>query len=159
MIRIPSHWRTYAPLPLRLVLGLALTIAGFFKLLPSGHRNIVHELGGLGLPFAEPLGWIVGVAELLCGLGLMAGAFTALAAVVMIANIGGLLVISLARGIWYPEDLALAELRYFPYRLPSLEASAVFLAGLLALLVSGPGPCSAGSRLKAAPEDREAGRS
>lgn len=142
MIRIPSHWRPYAPLPLRLVLGLALTIAGFYKLFPLGHRNIVHELTGLGLPLVEPLGWIVGIAELACGLGLVLGAATSLAAVVMIANIGGLLVISLARGIWYPEELSLPDLGYFPYRLPSLEASAVFLAGLVSLLLSGPGPWS-----------------
>lgn len=149
MIKIPSHWRPFAPFPLRLILGLALTISGFVKLFPIGglgHQNIVKELTGLGLPLAEPLSWIVGIAELLCGLGMLLGICSSLAAVVMILNIGGLLVLSLAQGIWYPEDLGLANLRFFPYRLPSLEASAVFLAGLVSLLLSGPGPCSVGGR-------------
>jgi len=145
MIRIPASWRRYAPLPLRLVLGLALTISGFVKLFPlggPGHRNVVQELTGLGLPWVEPLSWIVGGAELLAGLAMLLGACTSLAALVMIVNIGGLLVLALAQGIWYPEELGLAELRFYPYRLPSLEAAAVFLAALVSLLLSGPGPCS-----------------
>ena len=158
MIRIPSHWKSLAPLPLRLALGLALAVAGSFKLFSgAGHENIVLELENLGLPLPGILSWVVGAAELLCGLGLLLGAYTQLSALVMILNIGGLLVICLLQGIWYPESEGLPGLRYFPYRLPSLEASAVFLAGLFSVLLSGPGAWSASRNARGGREDRSGG--
>lgn len=138
-----SSWRHWWPLPLRLATGGALSVAGAFKLFSSlGHRNIASELVALGVPAPEPMAWVVGGAELLCGVGLLLGMRTAASALVMLANLGGLVVLAAIGGIARPEDLVLAGLGFFPYRLPSYEAAAVLIAALLALLLGGAGPCS-----------------
>ena len=145
--REPSSRRHWWPLPLRLAAGGALSIAGAFKLFSSlGHRNIASELAALGVPAPEPMGWVVGGAELLCGIGLLLGICTAASALVMLANLGGLVVLAAIGGVARPEDLALDGLRFFPYRLPSYEAAAVLIAALLALLLGGAGPCSLDAR-------------
>lgn len=143
MIRLPEAWRPFWPLPLRLVAGGALAVAGAFKVFTVlGHRNVEAELVALGAPLPEFLAWVVGVAELACGLGLLLGAWTALSSLVMLANLGGLLLLCALRGIAHPEGLGLEGLGYFPYRLPSLEAAAVLMAVLAALLLGGAGPWS-----------------
>lgn len=138
-IQIPERWRPLWPLPLRIVVGGALLVAGFTKLFSTvGRQNIVHEMSALSVPAPELMGWIVGGAELLCGLALLLGAFTAIASIIMLLNLGGLIVLSAFGRIEYPEALALSGLG-FPYRFPSYEAAAVIIACLIALLIGGPG--------------------
>lgn len=135
MIRLPARWRRAWPLPLRLVTGGALAVAGAVKLFTAlGHRNIAAELAALGLPAPQALAWGVGAAELACGLGLLFGVGTAVCCLVMLANLGGLVLVAALGGIDRPEDLALHGLG-FPYRLPSYEAAAALIAALLALLL------------------------
>lgn len=142
MVSIPPSWRPFASLPLRLVVGAALAVAGFVKVFSTlGQANIVYELSALAVPFPGLLGWVVGIAELLCGLALVVGMRTVAASVIMLMNLGGLVALGLARHIDYPELLALDRLG-FPYRLPSYEAAAVLIAALLALVIGGPGPLS-----------------
>lgn len=141
-IQVPENWRAFWPLPLRVVVGGALFVAGFIKLFSSvGRQNIVHELAALSVPAPEIMGWVVGGAELLCGLALLLGALTAIASIIMLANLGGLILLSAVGRIGYPETLALPGLG-FPYRLPSYEAAAVIIACLIALLLGGPGRLS-----------------
>ena len=63
---------------------------------------------------------------------------TAVTSIVMLINLSGLVYFSLVGGIAFPETLALPGLG-FPYRLPSYEATALFMAVLFALLLGGPG--------------------
>lgn len=137
-----QSWNRFAPLPLRLVVGGALTVAGFIKVFSTlGQANIVHELSTLAVPFPGLMGWVVGIAELLCGLALVLGMRTITASVIMLINLGGLVVLGLMQHIEYPELLALNRLG-FPYRLPSYEAAAVLIAALFALIIGGPGSLS-----------------
>ena len=142
----PAGCRPCWPLPLRAVGGGALGLAGAFKVFTSlGHRNIAAELLALGVPVPEAMAWAVGAAELLCGVGLLLGAYTAACSLIMVANLAGLLLLSGLAGIARPEDLALGGLG-FPYRLPSYEAAALLIAALLALWLGGPGPWSVDER-------------
>jgi len=141
-LRPPERWHSYWPIPLRLVVGGALAVAGAFKVFTSlGHQNIAHELLALGVPAPELMAWVVGIAELLCGLGILLGAFTRICSLIMIANLGGLLVLAALAGISRPEALALNDLG-FPYRLPSIEAATVLIAASAALWLGGGGPWS-----------------
>ena len=62
--------RVWAPLPLRLALGVGLIQHGGIKLFaPGGHANIAHLITQLGVPAADVMGWIVGLVEFVGGLG------------------------------------------------------------------------------------------
>jgi putative oxidoreductase len=70
----------WAPLPLRLVLGIGMMQVGFPKLfVPAGRANIAHLLTELGIPLPEVMGWVVGVVEFFGGLGILVGALMAIA--------------------------------------------------------------------------------
>jgi putative oxidoreductase len=122
-----------APLPLRIALGVGLMIHGGIKLFADGgHDNIVHLVTQLGVPFAEPMGWVVGVVEFAGGAALLLGVLFGVAAVANALNVGALLVLgALAGGI--PEPLPGGD------PLPQFREAFLILAGTVSLWLSGPG--------------------
>ena len=136
-----------APIPLRLATGIGLIRHGGIKLfVDGGHENIVYLLGQLGVPFAEPMGWVVGLVEFGGGIGMCLGVCFKLVTSINILNIGGLLVLgTLAGGI--PAPLPGGD------PLPEFREAILLGAGVLSLWLSGPGPYALsallGSRLGA----------
>ncbi|MBN8630683.1 MAG: DoxX family membrane protein [Rhodobacterales bacterium] len=61
----------------RLFLGVPFIIWGIMKL-RGGDAKLVPVLAGMGLPDARGLAWLVGLCELLGGLGVALGVYTAL---------------------------------------------------------------------------------
>ena len=105
--------------------GIKLFVAG-------GHENIAYLIGQLGVPFADAMGWIVGVVEFGGGLGIFLGLLFKLATVANTLNIGGLLVLAaIAGGI--PAPLPGGD------PLPEFREAFLILAGVVSLLLSGPG--------------------
>ena len=105
--------------------GIKLFVAG-------GHENIAHLVGQLGVPFADAMGWVVGVVEFGGGLGIFLGLFFKLATLANILNIGGLLVLgAIAGGI--PAPLPGGD------PLPEFREAFLILASVVSLLLSGPG--------------------
>jgi putative oxidoreductase len=105
--------------------GIKLFVAG-------GHENIAYLIGQLGVPFADAMGWIVGVVEFGGGLGIFLGLLFKLASVANTLNIGGLLVLgAIAGGI--PAPLPGGD------PLPEFREAFLILAGVVSLLLSGPG--------------------
>lgn len=105
--------------------GIKLFVAG-------GHENIAYLVGQLGVPFADVMGWVVGVVEFAGGLGILLGLLFKLATVANILNIGGLLVLgAIAGGI--PAPLPGGD------PLPEFREAFLILAGVVSLLLSGPG--------------------
>ena len=127
------RWRDWAPLPLRVALGVGLIIHGGIKLFVSGgHDNIAHMIGQLGVPFADLVAWIVGGVECFGGLGILLGALFRVSTGVNVLNVGGLLVLgALAGGI--PDPLPGGD------PLPAFREAFLILAGALGLFLSGPG--------------------
>lgn len=134
-------WRDWAPLPLRLFLGGGLILHGGIKLFaPGGHANIAHLVGQLGVPFADFVGWVVGVVEFGGGLGILLGVFFRVATVANALNVAGLLVLGfIAGGI--PEPLPGGD------PLPEFREALLILAGVLCLLLSGPGRLALATKL------------
>ena len=98
----------------------------------GGHENIAYLIGQLGVPFADAMGWVVGVVEFSGGLGILLGLLFKLATVANILNIGGLLVLgAIAGGI--PAPLPGGD------PLPEFREAFLILAGVVSLLLSGPG--------------------
>ncbi|CRZ17638.1 DoxX family membrane protein [Mycolicibacterium neworleansense] len=129
-----TAWQQWAPLPLRLFLGGGLILHGGIKLFASGgHANIAYLVGQLGVPFADAVGWLVGVIEFGGGIGILLGVFFRLATVVNALNVAGLLVLGFVAG-GIPAPLPGGD------PLPGFREALLILAGLLSLLLSGPGP-------------------
>jgi putative oxidoreductase len=130
---LPRRFHEWAPLPLRVALGIGLMIHGGIKLFATGgHDNISHMIGQLGVPLAGVMGWVVGAVELFGGLGMLLGALFPIAAGLNALNVGGLLILAgLAGGI--PEPLPGGD------PLPEFREAFLILAGTLALFLGGPG--------------------
>jgi putative oxidoreductase len=138
--------RVWAPLPLRLALGVGLIQHGGIKLFaPGGHANIAYLIAQLGVPAADVMGWIVGLVEFVGGLGMLVGALTPLAAGVNALNVAGLLVLGAIRGS-IPDPLPGGD------PLPGFREAFLILAGTGSLALSGAGAWSVDgflARLKA----------
>ncbi len=128
-----EKWPSLAPIPLRLGLGIGLMIHGGIKLFAAGgHENIAYLVGQLGVPFADFMGWVVGVVEFGGGAGMLFGVLFRFATVANILNVGGLLILgALAGGI--PAPLPGGD------PLPQFREAFLILAGVVSLLLSGPG--------------------
>lgn len=125
--------RDYAPLPMRLALGLGLMFHGGIKLFAEGgHANIAYLVTQLGVPFPELTGWVVGIVEFGGGAGILLGALFPVATVVNALNVAGLLAMgALAGGI--PEPLPGGD------PLPEFREAFLILAASLSLYMSGAG--------------------
>ena len=131
-------WRSYAPLPLRVAIGAGLIQHGGIKLFAAGgHANIAHLVGQLGVPFPDLMGWVVGVVEFGGGLGMLLGVLFKASTIANILNIGGLLVLGGLRG-GVPAPLPGGD------PLPELREAFLIFAGVLSLLLSGPGRLALG---------------
>jgi putative oxidoreductase len=70
---------------MRLVLGIAIAMYGYQKVVPHGAlARHVHMVAGMGLP--SVLGYVSAYAELVCGILLILGLFTRLAAAFVAIN-------------------------------------------------------------------------
>jgi putative oxidoreductase len=130
---IIERLRPWAPLPLRVALGIGLMIHGGIKLfVPGGHENIAHLIGQLGMPLPDVMGWVVGCVEFFGGLGILLGALFTITTALNALNVAGLLVLGgLAGGI--PDPLPGGD------PLPEFREAFLILAGTLTLLLGGHG--------------------
>lgn len=137
-----TAWRDWAPLPLRVFLGGGLILHGGIKLFaPGGHANIAYLVGQLGVPFADFVGWVVGVVEFGGGLAILLGVFFRVATIVNALNVAGLVVLGfIAGGI--PEPLPGGD------PLPEFREAFLILAGVVSLLLSGPGRLALDTKLR-----------
>ena len=131
-----KQWNQWAPLPLRLVLGLGMMQAGFPKLfVAAGRANIAHLLEGLGVPWPQVMGWVVGLVEFVGGFGILLGALIAIAAGLNAISITTLIVLSFFRG-GMPQPLPGGD----PF--PDFPLAILILAGMLTLVIGGAGAYS-----------------
>jgi putative oxidoreductase len=130
---IIERLRPWAPLPLRVALGIGLMIHGGIKLfVPGGHENIAHLIGQLGMPLPDVMGWVVGSVEFFGGLGILLGALFTIATALNALNVAGLLVLGgLAGGI--PDPLPGGD------PLPAFREAFLIFAGTLTLFFGGAG--------------------
>jgi putative oxidoreductase len=138
-----AAFSAWAPIPLRLALGVGLIQHGGIKLFaPGGHANIAHLVGELGVPFANAMAWIVGVVEFVGGLGIFVGASLPLTAGINALNVTGLVVLGALRG-GIPAPLPGGD------PLPSFREAFLILAAALTLVLGGPGPLAIGGAPRA----------
>jgi Predicted membrane protein len=146
---LPPAW--YA-VPLRLIVGFGFMQHGYAKL-SRGAGDFIGILHAMGLPHAELLGWATIIVELVGGLMVLLGALLPLVSVPMIVV---LLVAILT--VHLPNGFSSIKLQAFDamgahFGQPGYETDLLYVAGLLALCIGGPGPWSidalVGARLRA----------
>ncbi len=147
---IGRHWA----IPLRIVIGLAFVHHGIPKVFSAqDHQMLQGMLGHMGVPAPTLMAWVVGLVELLGGAALVLGLFTWIAsALLTIEMIVAMLLVTGHAGFDAVHVVGMTP-RGPVFGLPGMELNLLYIAGLLALFIGGPGPLSIDERA-----DRRAGR-
>lgn len=148
------YWTEWAPLPLRLILGIGLVYHGFPKLFSTeGRTGFVGMLTGIGVPAPELMSWVVGFVEFFGGLALIVGAFVAIVAALNIINmLVALFTVHLSHGFSFMNMTGMGP-DGPTFGMPGYEVNLLYIAGLLALIFGGAGAFSVDRTLR---RDREA---
>src|SRR5215475_3893354 len=129
----------WAPLPLRLIVGLGFMQHGYAKLSrgPDVFASILHALA---VPAPELMAWLTILIELVGGLAILLGAFVTLWSVPMIAVLlVAMFTVNLPFGFSSIKLIGVtaAGAQFGP---PGYECNLLYLACLAALVMAGPGP-------------------
>lgn len=132
--------RQLPQVPLRIAVGVALMYHSALFLTAAGHANFVHMLTQVQLPAPGVMAWMVALLEFAGGLFLILGFATDIAAALLILEIGTRILVIWIRGQGFPTPLPGGQ------PLPGYELNLQYLAGMIALLIAGPGLYSFGRR-------------
>ena len=129
----------WAPLPLRLIVGLGFMEHGFAKLFkgPDAFAAILHALG---VPVPHLMAWVTILTEIGGGLAVILGGFVVIAAVPMAAVLlVAVFTVHLPYGFSSIKLIAVtaAGAQFGP---PGYECDLLYLACLATLVMTGPGP-------------------
>ena len=148
--KLQSWW----PLPLRVLLGISFMVHGAPKIFDMAvHTGFAASLHQMGIPLAGLMAWVAGLVELFGGLALLVGLFTAeAAALLVIEMLVAMFKVHLAAGFAAINVIGTSPEGVPQFGLPGAELSLLYIVGLLALFIGGPGPLSIEQRT--APESR-----
>lgn len=133
--------RTWYALPLRLIVGMGFFEHGYAKL-ARGADGFIAILHAIGMPFADLLGWATIAVEMVGGAMILFGALVPLAAVPMaIVLLVAIFTVHLPNG-FSSIKLMSYDAAGAHFGQPGYETDVLYLAGLLALCLGGPGPLS-----------------
>jgi putative oxidoreductase len=132
---------TWAPVLLRLIVGLGFMQHGYAKLLrgPDAFSEILHSLG---VPAPHLMAWLTILTELLGGFAVLLGAFVTLVSVPMaVVLLTAIFSVHWRYGFSSIKLLAVtpAGAQFGP---PGYECNLLYLTCLAALMLSGSGPLS-----------------
>jgi putative oxidoreductase len=128
-------------IPVRLIVGYGFMSHGWAKL-AHGPQHFIDILHAIGIPFAPLMGWLTIVGELVGGAAVLAGAFIPLVSLPMIAILAVAIVT-----VHLPNGFSSIKLQGFDamgahFGQPGYETDLLYLAGIAALVLGGPGPLS-----------------
>lgn len=136
-----AYW---GPLPLRLIVGYGFLAHGLAKA-DRGLDAFPAIVTAMGLPFPYLLGWLTILVEIFGGLAFLVGAFIPLASIPMIA----VLVVATAT-VHIQNGFSSIKLQAITpegpkFGPPGYETDLLYLACIVALVLTGPGPLSINS--------------
>ena len=132
---------SWAPVPLRLIVGFGFVQHGYAKLLkgPEAFASILHLLG---VPAPHLMAWLTIVTELAGGFAVLLGAFVPLVS----APMAVVLLTAMFSVHWRYGFSSIKLLTVTPegakFGPPGYECDLLYLACLAALVLSGPDPFS-----------------
>ena len=141
MLELPKEWQRWVPVPIRMILGVGFIVHGWAKLSrgPAAFADLLKQ-AHVPLPLANA--WLVTFLEILGGLALLMGAFVAIVSVPLIFSmVGAMLTVNIKFGFSAVNTIGLtpAGPQLGP---PGYEINLLYIAGLVALILSGAGPLS-----------------
>lgn len=143
----PESLQRWAPVAIRLIVGYGFMAHGFAKLL-RGPESFTVVLHAMGLPFPSLLSWATVAVEILGGLAIILGAFVMLASIPMIiVLLVAIFTVHLPYGFSSIKILSYgADGAHFGQ--PGYETDLLYVAGIVSLMISGPGPFALDNVLK-----------
>ena len=135
----PSLPPGYYAIPLRLIIGVGFMQHGYAKLVrgPESFTAILHSLG---VPAPGLMAWATIFVELFGGLAVLIGAFIPFVSVPMIGVLlGAILTVHLPNG-FSSIKLESVDAAGAHFGQPGYETDLLYVAGLIALVLGGPGP-------------------
>lgn len=136
-----AKFQTWAPVPLRLIVGFGFMQHGYAKLLkgPEAFALILHLLG---VPAPHLMAWLTILTELVGGFAVLVGAFVPLVSVPMaIVMLTAMFTVHWQYGFSSIKLIAVTP-EGARFGSPGYECDLLYLACLIALVLSGPGPFS-----------------
>jgi putative oxidoreductase len=133
-----------APLVVRVIVGVIMVAHGLQKLTQMGPGNFGGQvLAGLGVPLPELMGYVVTFLELLGGILLIVGLFSRLTALLLTIDlvVAAILLVKLNVGLIAPQGSGAGA-----------ELDLALIAGLLVVLLAGPGKLSVDHTLGLEPD-------
>ena len=132
-----------APLVVRVIVGVIMFAHGLQKLTQMGPGNFGGQvLAGLGVPLPELMGYVVTFVELVGGILLIVGLFSRLAALLLTLDlVVAILLVKLNVGLIAPQGSGAGA-----------ELDLALIAGLLVVLLAGPGKLSVDHTLGLEPD-------
>lgn len=134
----------WAPIALRLIVGYGFMAHGVAKL-SKGPGAFAAILQAMGVPAPHATAWLTVLTELVGGFAVMLGAFVWLVTIPMVAVlVVAMLTVHLPYGFSSIKLIAVtaAGAQFGP---PGYEIDLLYIACLLALVLSGPGPLAVDS--------------
>ncbi|MBS1253183.1 MAG: putative oxidoreductase CatD [Anaerolineales bacterium] len=126
-----NQYSEYAPLILRLALGIVFLVHGWSKL--GNLDGMAQMFGGMGVPAPGLMATLVAIVETLGGLALILGIGTRVAAVFLsIVMLVAIVMVKIDLGLIAPTGASM----------PGAELDLALLAGLVALILQGAGRLS-----------------
>jgi len=147
--RMEGKLQAYWPLPLRILLGIGFMVHGAPKVFSAaGHAGFVGMLQQIGIPLPGLMAWVVGIVEFLGGIALVIGFFTVEATVLLaIDMLVALFKVHLSAGFSFINITGMTPEGTPQFGMPGTEVNLLYLAGLVALFIGGPGPLSVDERV------------
>lgn len=141
MQHVHQQW---AAVPLRLAIGIGCVHHGWHNLIRADERQaFLWLLADAGTTSPRIALWLISAVSFVGGLALLAGVFVRAASVALALMVPGILfAIHWPSGFDYVHLTAMST-KGPQYGMPGYEVSVLYLAGLLALFLTGPGGCSA----------------
>ena len=137
-----SNWlAVWAPVPLRLAVGYGFMAHGYAKF-SRGPENFAVVLQTLGVPEPLPAAWATTLTELIGGAAVMAGVLSPWVSIPMaVVLLTALVTVHLPYGFF---SVKFAEVTQAGIKFGSVgyEILLLYLAGLVALVLGGPGALS-----------------
>lgn len=131
--------RNWAPIPLRLIVGLGFMQHGYAKL-ARGPDAFAAVLGALGVPAPHFMAWTTILTELLGGLAVVLGAFVTLVSLPMaVLLIVAIFTVHLPYGFSSIKLMAVTA-DGAQFGKPGYECDLLYLACLATLVMAGAGP-------------------
>ena len=134
-------WPTWAPVPLRLIVGFGFMEHGYAKLVkgPEAFASILHVFG---VPAPHWMAWLTILTELLGGFAVLLGAFVPLVSVPMaIVLLTAMFSVHWRYGFSSIKLVAVTPVG-ITFGPPGYECDLLYLACLIALVLLGSGPIS-----------------